>query len=107
VLEGSWNLRGNVLEKRSSEGDVEQLRTAADREQGTVVAPGGEHERNLRRVSREIARPAFLAPGLSIKRRLYIFAAGQEYAICAGDDSVDCIFVGERGYDDWYDPCYF
>jgi hypothetical protein len=44
---------------------------------------------------------------LSIKRRLYIFAASEQDAVDPVEDRVDSLLSSEWGNDDWYDACTF
>ena len=44
---------------------------------------------------------------MSVKGRIDIFAACQEDSIHPGKDFPGSIFVRQRGYDNWYEPCTF
>ena len=45
--------------------------------------------------------------GLSIERRLYIFAAGEEQTIHARENGFNGIVTGKRRNDEWYQSCTF
>jgi hypothetical protein len=44
---------------------------------------------------------------LSIERRLYIFAACEQYAVDPVEYRVDCLLSSKRRHNDWYEACTF
>jgi hypothetical protein len=107
MLESIWNFRGYILNESSAQGDVEQLWAAADCHQRNFHLLRGAHQRNLGVVAREVRFAARGTSGLSIKRRLYIFAAGEQDPVDARENFRDCVSAGKRGNYKWYEPCTF
>jgi len=107
MTERVWNFGRDVLNQRAAQGDVQQLRSAADCEEGKAPNVCCLDQGDLRPVSLEIGNPALGAPGLSIERRLYIFAACKEETVDSIKYEVDGIFARERWYNYWYDACTF
>jgi hypothetical protein len=58
-------------------------------------------------IASEVRFTAVRTSGLSVKRRFYIFAAGEKDAVHPGQDFGDCVSAGERRNDEWYEPCTF
>ena len=84
VAKSIWNFRGYILNQGSSEGHVQQLWTTADRQDRKAHFARCLHECDLGAISGEVGFTAFWRSGLSIKRRLYIFAAGEKQSVHAG-----------------------
>jgi hypothetical protein len=105
VGESIWNFGGYILNERSSECDIQQLRAPADCENRQSHFPGGLYERDLGVISRDVGFMAFRRSGLSIQRRFYIFAAGEQQSVYAGKNCVYGFITLERRDDNWYEPC--
>ena len=107
VFQSIWNFGGYILNERPSEGDVEDLRTTADREEGQLHVARGLNEGDLGIVTCKVGFAAMRRTGLSIKRRFYIFAAGEKHPVYAGENGMDGIAAGKRRDDEWYQSCTF
>ena len=105
VLEGTRNFRWNVLYQRSTQGDVENLRAAADCEYRLAELSRRSNQRNLGPVAILVRRTTFLCPGLSIKRRIYIFAPRENETVDTGNDRAGSRVIAERRNYQWYEPC--
>ena len=90
MLESIWDFGGYILNQGSSKGDVEKLRTAADCKEWKLHLSRGLNERDLGFVACEVGFAAMRRTGLSIQRRLYIFAACEEQPVNAGEDRANC-----------------
>ena len=105
MLERAWNLDGYVLVKSSAERDVEDLRTPADGQYGLPKLACRSNQSDLRSVPPDVGWLALCNPGLSVERRFYIFAPGQEQSVDPGKYRKGGSVSGERWDDDWYKPC--
>ena len=103
--ESVWNFGGYILNQSSSEGDVQQLRSATDGKNRETHLASSFHECDLRMISRNVGFTAFRRSGLSIERRLYIFAAGEKQSVHAGKNYVYGFVTRQRRDDNWYEPC--
>ena len=81
VVERSRNLGGDILNESSAQCDIQDLRSAADRQDWFSKLAGRADQRDLGPVARFIGYAALRGPGLSVKRRLDIFAPGQDKAV--------------------------
>ena len=107
MLESVWNFGGYILDQRSAERDVEQLGSPADCQQGKPQIARGLDESDLGSVASDVGFAAVRRPGLSIQKRLYIFAAGEQQSVHPGKNCVDCIVTRKRRNDEWYQSCTF
>jgi hypothetical protein len=107
MLESIRDFGGYILNQGPSKGDVEKLRTAADCKEWKLHVSRGLNERDLGFVACEVGFAASRRTGLSIQRRLYIFAAGEEQPVNAGEDRANGTVAGKRWHDEWYQSCTF
>lgn len=97
----------NVLDERASQRDVQELWTAANRQNGKTPLSRRLYQGDLGFVPADVGSAALGTSGLSIKRRFYIFAARKEETVNAVENCSDGILAREGWYDDWYDACTF
>ena len=107
MIQSVWHFGGYILNQSAAECDVEELRAAADRKDGQIHVLGGPNESDLRFVTRDVRFAAVHGTGLSIQRRLYIFAACEKQSVDTGENLVDGIVAGKRWDDEWYQSCTF
>ena len=105
VRKSIWNFGGYILNERSSECDIQQLRASADCENRKSHFLRSLYERDLGVISRDVGFVAIRRSGLSIQRRLYIFAAGEQQSVHAGKNRVNAFITRQRRDNDWYEAC--
>lgn len=81
VVEGAFDLIGNVLPERSAERDIQDLHAAADGEERKVAGDGGLGERQLERVALGLRRHFGVKDLLAVVRRIDVFATGEKDAV--------------------------
>ena len=99
------NARWNVLNQRASEGDVQNLWSAANGKDRFSGLARRQHKRYLSLVSQAVCRSRVFISLLSIKIRVDIFASGQDKSIDGRDDASCSRRAGQWWNDDWYEPC--
>jgi hypothetical protein len=107
MFQSVWHFGGYILDESSTEGDVEELGSAADRKEWQFHLLGGPNESDLGFITCAVWLAAVRRTGLSIQRRLYIFAAGEKKSVDAGENRADGIVAGQRWDDKWYQSCTF
>ena len=80
-------LGGNILDQRSTEGDVQDLNAAADREHGSAARLRFLDERGFSRIARDVDSAYFFVTLLSIARGIDVFTAGKDES---GDGIENC-----------------
>jgi hypothetical protein len=100
-------LRGNILDQRSPEGDVQYLYPPADRENGSPSFLRFLDQRRFRRIARGVNGTYFFVAFLTVASRIDVFAASQHEARDGIENRRRGVSVREWGDDQWYEPCTF
>ena len=80
------DLRRNVLRERSAGGDVDDLQSAAHREQRRVACEGKLRKRKLERIARRVRFVRLRMPRVAVVGGVDVAAAGKEHAV----ETVEC-----------------
>src|SRR6266516_5143683 len=100
-------LGGNILDQRSTEGDIQDLNAAADREHGRPARLRFLDERGFGRIAREVHSAYFFVTLLSVARGVDVFSTGKDEP---GDGIENCcrrVSAREWRNYQWYEPCIF
>lgn len=98
--------RRDVLDQRSAERDIQELRTAANCKNGLSGLARGVHKSYFSLVAEAVHSPKTLVSRLSVECGIDIFTAGEDESVDDGHDAARSVRAGERRNDDWYEPCY-
>ena len=107
MLESIFDFGGYILNQCAPKRDIEELRPAAYREHRNLHVTSCLNQRDLGLVAGEVGFATTRRSGLSIKRRFYIFAAGEEKAVNAGKNRLYRFVSRKRRHDEWYQSCTF
>jgi hypothetical protein len=105
VWQRARNAGFDILNERASKRDIENLRAAADCENGFAGLARGEYKRYFSLIATAVHGAEALVTRLPVERWVDVFAAGEHQTIRGSDYGARSRRVQQWGNDDWYEPC--
>ena len=100
-------LGGDILYEGPAKRDVEDLDSAADRQNGFPPLPCLLDERGFRRIARRVDGAYFFVALFAVARGIDVFTSGQYETRDRFENGRGSAGARQRGDDEWYEACTF